>query len=108
MLFEIHHQNVKGDVAEVEELDKNTSILPQPHPNEHHVKNMLVYFSGMMSYNQTTPLYTSSLHRKQFNSFPSMVPPVAPIENLYFAGENHCVLTFARLFYKCKDEYFIY
>ena len=45
---------------------------------------------------------------KALNSFPSMVPPVAPIENLYFTGVNHRVLTFARLFYKCKDKYFIY
>ena len=42
------------------------------------------------------------------NSFPSMVSYMKPISNLYFAGENHCLLTFARLFYKCKDEYFIY
>ena len=42
------------------------------------------------------------------NSFPSMEPYMAPISNLYFAGENHCVLTFARLFYKCNDEYIIY
>ena len=42
------------------------------------------------------------------NSFPSMAALVQPISNLYFEGENHCLLTFARLFYKCKDEYFIY
>ena len=42
-----------------------------------------------------------------FNSFQSMEPYMAPISNLYFAGENHCVLDFAQLFYKCKDEYFI-
>ena len=42
------------------------------------------------------------------NSFPSMAPYTEPISTLYFAGENHCVLTFTQLFYKCKDKYFIY
>ena len=33
---------------------------------------------------------------KYINSSPSMVTPVSPISNVYFTGENHCVLTFAR------------
>ena len=37
-----------------------------------------------------------------------MEPYMAPIENLYFAGENHRMLTFAQLFYKYNDEYCIY
>ena len=46
--------------------------------------------------------------QRVLNSFPSMASYMKSISNLYFAGENHCVLTFARLFYKCKDEYCIY
>ena len=63
--------------------------------------DFLTVTSGMMGCNVCCG-------QRQFNSFPSMDSYMKPISNLYFAGENHCVLTFARLFYKCKDEYFIY
>ena len=42
------------------------------------------------------------------NSFPAMVPYMAPIENLYFVGEKYCVLTFGQYLVKRKINDYLY